>query len=164
MNPNKGVSTELKRIAAENGGVLRREDVVREAEAKASPLHSYFEWDDTEAAHKWRLEQAGQLIRVTVEYISDGEMTVPFRTFVSLTSDRKLPGGGYRATVSVMNAPDKQAQLLRDALFDLESFQRKYGNLRALARLFVAQRSEMRRLRKTLNAPVKSVRRKVAEA
>lgn len=38
--------------------------VVDTARDPEHPLHSRFEWDDTTAAEKWRLEQAGQLLRV----------------------------------------------------------------------------------------------------
>lgn len=42
---------------------LHKEAVLADAKKASSPLHSYFEWDDTKAAHAHRLEQAGKLIR-----------------------------------------------------------------------------------------------------
>ena len=46
-------------------GTLTPELVVDVARDPEHPLHSRFEWDDSIAAEKWRLEQAGQLLRVT---------------------------------------------------------------------------------------------------
>lgn len=54
-----------------DAGELLPEDVVREAQKKASPLHDYFDWNNKTAAHKYRIEQARELIRsvrVVVEH------------------------------------------------------------------------------------------------
>ncbi len=98
---NPEIIAELKRIAVEHDGILNPKDVVRAARAKSSPLHSQFEWSDAKAGHEYRLWQARQLIRVTVEYIGSGEDVITAHVFVSLTSDRK-PDGGYRSIASVM--------------------------------------------------------------
>src|SRR5687768_1372899 len=45
---------------------LTTNDVVAEASGMKSPLRPYFEWDNTAAAHKYRLEQARTLIRAIV--------------------------------------------------------------------------------------------------
>lgn len=41
---------------------VNEELVIAAAKNPASPLHEYFEWDDTVAAHSWRKTQALQLI------------------------------------------------------------------------------------------------------
>lgn len=51
-------------IALEEKGVLRPDAVVEDARDPASPLHSHFQWDDSKAAHAFRLEQARRLIRI----------------------------------------------------------------------------------------------------
>lgn len=59
----------LDSIANMRGGVLIPSEVVNIARDADHPLHAMFEWDDTAAAHKYRLEQARGLIasvRVTV--------------------------------------------------------------------------------------------------
>ena len=50
-------------LRKKHGGALRPADVLDAAKDKTSPVHSYFEWDDTKAAEQWRLEQARKLIR-----------------------------------------------------------------------------------------------------
>jgi hypothetical protein len=57
------IKAALEAIAAECGGVLRPEDVVRRASDPTHPLHGSFEWNDGAAAKHWRLDQARMLIR-----------------------------------------------------------------------------------------------------
>ena len=54
---------ELHRLEKKNGGHLLPEKVIEAARAENSPLHDEFEWDDSIAAHKHRIEQAEHLIR-----------------------------------------------------------------------------------------------------
>jgi hypothetical protein len=63
----------IDEIAAKHGGVLRPEDVVREATSPKSILHGCFEWDDKKAGHQFRLDQARQLI-ASVKYTYTVEM------------------------------------------------------------------------------------------
>jgi len=128
------VISELKRIATENDGILQPETVVEEARSKSSPLHSRFTWDNTKAAHEYRIWQARQLIRVVVDVIegSEGKHEV----FVSLTTDRK--DSGYRMVTTVLSDRDMRQQMLRDAMMELEMFQKKYIRLKELASVFAA--------------------------
>jgi hypothetical protein len=50
----------LQELAA--GGRLTPDMVVNDAEDPSSPLHKYFEWDESRAAHAYRLDQARRLI------------------------------------------------------------------------------------------------------
>lgn len=63
MDKQKLIADRLARIAKHNGGILTPDAVLEDAKSEASPLHEQFTWDDTEAAHQWRLEQARTLIR-----------------------------------------------------------------------------------------------------
>lgn len=137
----------LKRIASENGGELKPEDVVEAARPDDSPLHSKFEWDDSEAARQHRIWQARQLIRVTVCYVGPENKT-PMRVFVSLTPDRKNEGGGYRATAEVLSSPKLRDQLLSDALDEFKRFREKYESLKELSEVFAAMKAAERRLLK----------------
>lgn len=135
------VVNELKRIAAKNGGVLKAECVVAEARDPDSPLHDSFDWNDTEAASKWRLHQARNIIRVAVEYINTGKgEPVKVSAFVSLTPDREQEGGGYRSIVAVLRRKDHREQMLDDAMKELRVFEDKYASLTELASVFAAAR------------------------
>jgi hypothetical protein len=52
----------LNDLAKRNGGRITAEQLVEAARDESSPLHDYFEWDDTAAAHQWRVTQARTLI------------------------------------------------------------------------------------------------------
>lgn len=130
---------ELKRIASENDGVLTAEAVVEAASDESNPLHDSFCWDNSEAAHLYRLHQARNLIRVSVTML-DVPNAMPQRVFVSLTPDREVEGGGYRALTAVMSDAEMRAQLLMDAQAEMEVFERKYNALVELAEVFAAMR------------------------
>lgn len=136
------IARELRRIAKENGGLLLPETVVREARTKSSPLHSRFEWDDGEAADRYRIWQARQLIRVVVEQIAG--VAAPTEVFVSLSPDRHR-GNGYRVVTDIMSDENMRGVMLQDALDELEVFKLKYRRLRELAVVFSAIRKVKRR-------------------
>lgn len=140
MITNLDIVAELKRIAAANGGELQPRAIVEAARSGDSPLHRQFDWDDTDAAEKWRLHQARQLIRVIVSYepVGNGK-SVPCRVFVSLTPDRDV--GGYRLTATVLADPDQRRQLLADARADMKRFTAKYQALAELADVVKAMQS-----------------------
>ncbi len=127
------------RVLAQNaGGILKAETVLAEAEDFNSPLHSYFTWDDGEAAGKYRLHEARNLIRCSV--ITEPKTGQEIRAFVSLTTDRLGEGGGYRETIRVLGRKDDRAQMLDDALAELQVFEQKYQALTELAEVFAASR------------------------
>lgn len=143
MEMKKRLDTELKeleRIAAKSHGVLQPLAVIEYARNENTALHKHFDWDDSVAGAKWRLEQARHLIRVTVTMIqpSAGGQEQSIRAYVSLTSDRYKDGGGYRATTAVLSDKDMRAQLLADALSELIAFKAKYAMLKELAGVFDA--------------------------
>ena len=139
----QAVIAALADIAEQNDGVLQVDAVIAAARPNDSPLHSKFTWDDTEAAHKWRQEQARALIRVTVHYLPQVKENV--RVFVSLTSDQQAEGGGYRQLVAVMSNKDQREQLLEDAHADMERFRQKYRHLTELAEVITAMTKAQRR-------------------
>jgi hypothetical protein len=132
------IRNELTRLANAHGGNLQPSVVVNAARPEDSPLHHSFEWDDSEAAEKWRLQQARQLITAVVKYETIDGKSVPVQVFVSLTTDRKKDGAGYRLTQSVMSDDEHRHQLLTDALQELNGFKLKYRRLTELAKVFEA--------------------------
>ena len=102
----------LTKIARQNGGMLKVEDVLSEARDESSPLHKHFEWDDSEAAEQYRRQQARALIQKCKITLIDSQ-PVEIRAFVSLPADREN-GGGYRLTSEVMGDERMKAELLRD--------------------------------------------------
>ena len=129
---------ELRLIARRHRGLLRPHDVVEYARNRRTALHDYFTWDDSKAAHEYRLWQARQLIRVAVTVLTP-EVPKPARIYVSLRSDRARDAGGYRLTADVLSDSDRREQLLAEALADLQTWQEKYRLLAdELAPVFAA--------------------------
>lgn len=123
---------ELEIVRQKHNGFLRPQDVVEYARNKKTRLHGYFEWDDTEAAKRYRLAQATALIKVSV--IVEPSRNEKVRAYVSLSTDRHK-GGGYRSIVEVMNDDALKEVLLQDAYRDLQHFNSKFEKLRECAEL-----------------------------
>lgn len=120
---------EIKKANKE--GLLTAEDTVSTAAHPDHPLHREFEWDDTEAAHKYRLVQARCLIRRIV-VTGPNEDESPLPKYISLRADRQRQGGGYRETREVVNSKDLLAQLEDTCKKDIDGVLARYemlGNL-----------------------------------
>jgi hypothetical protein len=130
------IEQELQKISAENGGVITPAAVVAFAKNPKTELHKRFTWDNTTAAHEYRLWEARQLI-ASVTFLPQGK-TEPMRAYVSLASDRRV--GGYRRTVDVMRDVDRRAELLEQAKVEMVEFQRRYKDIKELAVVFQAMR------------------------
>jgi hypothetical protein len=128
------IKAELEEIKRE--GLIRPSDVVEHARNPDSALHACFEWDDSEAAHQFRLDQARKLLRVYV--VTEQANTDNVRAFVSLSTDRRQEGGGYRTFAEVMDDDQLREQLFEDALNQLRSVQQRYQNVQRLAKVWQA--------------------------
>jgi len=129
------IQNELEEVRQNADGVLYPWDVVDFAKNPDTALHSHFEWDDTEAGHKYRIWQARQLIRAVVTVMPSNGKTI--EAYVSLKSDR-CEQGGYRAIAEVLSDKEYYKQLLADALSDLELWENKYRQLKELKPIFKA--------------------------
>lgn len=123
-----------KRVTAER--------VVTEARSTQSPLHDFFEWDNTKAAKAYRLEQARHMIRSVVivwEDPSTSTGTRVARAFISLR-DEDDEGGGkmYMGAVRAMSDARYRKQLLAEALAEAEAWRQRYKDLEELAGVFKA--------------------------
>ena len=117
-------------------GFVTPEMILEGAKPIHSPIHNLFKWNDSEAAKKYRLEQAKALIRVCVYYIGeDGKLTdkpsaVVVRKYVALSTERKEGGATpYRKLDLVLKEKNKSEQMFEDAMDELEKFLNKYHNL-----------------------------------
>lgn len=117
-------------------GVLKAEFVVEDAQSNKSPLHKYFEWDDTAAAVKWRLEQAQSLIRhIHVKQIGNRDIGTPTRAFVNYRSEEDGEKR-YENIVTVMTDSKKRELLLNKAKQELSDWRKRYDDLREMSELF----------------------------
>lgn len=141
MIPKKNIQVvvrALERIEEEHG-VITPETVVATARPASSPLHGYFEWNNTKAADKYRLWQARMLIRsVSVVYEMDGDGKSN-RGFVNMTVtvDNK-PERGYIGIARAMSDDELREQLLKQAKQEAQEWRRRYNNLTELSEVFAA--------------------------
>lgn len=113
--------------------------LVETARPKSSPLHKYFEWDDTEAAAQYRIEQARYLIR-TVIVVRDEEPESPrIRAFVAVAEDAGR--GRYVPMGRALSTPSYREKLMADAESDLARYQNKYSVLRNIDEWWVPIRT-----------------------
>lgn len=111
----------LMNLAKANGGILTVAAILAAAKPASSPIHSYFEWDNTRAAEAYRKMQARSLVQLVVAKTMDtsGEDTsVNVRLLYSLPEDRAT-GGGYRLTTDIIATAESRRKLLASLVQDL---------------------------------------------
>jgi hypothetical protein len=92
-------------------GRLSAERVVAAAKKRSSPLHGCFNWDDTEAARQYRLDQARTLIRTIKIEVRTEHTTV--RTVAYVRDPELAPRvQGYRALARVQRDADVSREVV----------------------------------------------------
>ena len=135
----------LTGLSVKHGGILTPKIVLDEARKKTSPLHTYFEWDDSEAANQWRLAQAGSLIRkVRVTLIrEDGKSELKVRAFFHVLpqqdqgaeEDDDEPIAGVYVPVKVA-MENYSEQVKGQALSELKAVRRKWATVEELSKVW----------------------------
>lgn len=139
----KTVSEELTEIQRQNNGLLDPQKVVDYARNPETALHSRFLWDDEEAAERYRLWQARQIIRMELVIVEEPvtKRVIQIRQYVSLPSDRITVGrerNGYREIISVLKNNEKRQELFESAKQDMLIFKRKYQALQEVSKVINA--------------------------
>lgn len=108
-------------------GMVTPTSVVEEASDESSPLHDHFEWDDSVAGPRYRLVQAGHLIRrYRVTVVTDDERTIRPRALSLTYGDGGL---GYRRTDEALSDPEQREFVLSQALREVAALRTKYTAL-----------------------------------
>lgn len=109
----------------ECGEDYKAEDVLERAKDENSELHKCFEWEDSVAAEKWRLQQARLVITnlmVTVEK-KDGTPT-EFRLYQSNGREK-----GFSKSTIIARDIDRYSELLERAKAEMDAFRKRYANI-----------------------------------
>ena len=103
----EAIKEELESLVVD--GSLEPERVVDAARNPNSSMHGQFNWDDTEAAHQYRISQARALIkRVKVNVIRADDTVVRVSSYI-----RSASGAGYESTQRVaVNYADRVTVML----------------------------------------------------
>lgn len=130
----KGIyKADAQKVADEIGNEkITPQEMIEKARNEQSELHKCFEWNDTVAAEKYRLQQARVVLSMLV-FKPKTEEEQPVRIF-SLTTEKST----YQPTKLFLVQSDEYQDLLKRALAELETFKRKYSTLNELEEVFRA--------------------------
>jgi hypothetical protein len=114
-------------------GEITPQDILEDARHDNSPLHSFFEWDDSAAAEHYRLQQARGLIRAVVAvYVRDDKPAVRTRAYVHVP-EPSAPH--YREATHAMSQAKTRKMVLDRAMNELRAWKAKYRDLEEFAAL-----------------------------
>lgn len=132
----------MEQLRSKKGGAFRRQDLVDAARAKRHPLHKVFEWKDSVAAEKYRIEQAGYLIR-SLEVIKvlpkkkdQPSRTVKLRVYEVWKEKKKPPE--FRSTEEMLSEEAQRSQILMRVWQRLVALRREYNDYSEFAGVWSA--------------------------
>lgn len=130
----KMVGAHLELLRQQCKGELTPQDVLADAKHDNSPLHSFFEWNDGEAAEQYRLQQARGLIRSVVAiYVSEDKPAVRSKMFVHIP-EPSAPH--YREAGHAMSQQKTRQMVLQRAWRELQAWKARYKDLKEFSDLF----------------------------
>lgn len=107
------------------GKNVNPDNIIKLAKKKTSAMHDFFEWDDTEAAIKYRRHQAGILVSsLEVTFVSGKGATRPVTAYVSLKrNDNRKPIEEVAKDVELYS-------IMKERAFkELQAIKIKYANI-----------------------------------
>lgn len=104
-------------------GLLTADFLVKDAAAKNHPWHNRFTWDDAIAGHRWRIDQARELIRSVRYQVVEEEQIYRSAAYIR-DPDADSASQGYVPVVRLRT----EGQRARDAV--LAEFERVGASLR----------------------------------
>lgn len=122
----------LDELASAHGGVLVADRILEAARHPESPLHRFFEWNDSVAAERWRIEQARYLARSIKVVISDGDSGQEVRMLHVVVKDGER---GYVPIETIVEDTALLDQLVADAKREQEIWFHRHQQLRKVSHL-----------------------------
>jgi hypothetical protein len=124
-------------------GSISLKTVVDNARPKNAPLHGEFTWTNSEAAEKWRLEEARKIVQ-SIEVVHND--SPPTRAYEAVTiigsqtdeGDDVAPQRVFRSVADIMADPAARDDLLTQAIRDALAWRKRYAALQELAQVFAA--------------------------
>jgi hypothetical protein len=144
--PNRGIEADkayqcLEKIRRRNNGNLTDTKILEEAKKKTSPIHNWFEWDDTEAAKAHRLSQARNLVRsfiVVYEEAPKIETRAYQVTHRKVAQNDKAKRSLYSTTEEILADPVRRDALIARAIREAMDFRRRFQGIYELDKIFNA--------------------------
>lgn len=141
-------------------------ELVGDARNPVSPLHQLFNWDDADAAERWRVQEARNLLRdlqVVKVRILNHEPRRPIRAIVTVASDKSKDGRDasergaarpLRPIETVLEDPAMRKQLVRRAFLEALAFKRRYEHIAELCEVIKAIEKAANEFDPSLNVPL----------
>ena len=132
------VDEQLEKLLAENGAITP-DLILDRARDEDHPLHSYFEWDDSTAAEKYRRIQAYQMLLASkfvclLQKKTNGDVTI-----VEAVDVRKIlpetKGGGFKMRNEALGTEEARKHFAERKLSELRSWLRSIVDVPELAPL-----------------------------
>ena len=111
------IGERIDTLMDKHGGELTPSQLLEDARKVRSPIHKFFDWDDSEAAEKWRTHQARQLISSVVVTVEVKGRQHDMRSFHNVTNQQHERV--YVTLETVGNTPSYAQQLIDDAQSNL---------------------------------------------
>jgi hypothetical protein len=130
------IGPEIERLSGEAlGKKVTPETVLDAARAKSSPIHTYFEWNNSKAAEQYRLEQARRMIRsISIQWVEPVKgKAVTTRAFQVIRGGQGGPG--YVPIQVIQSDEEMMAELVERAQGEARSWHQRYQKLREVASL-----------------------------
>jgi len=125
----KKIGNELETIRNKNGGRLTPDMVVEKAKTKRTELNKCFEWNNGEAAEKYRKWQARHLIGSIEVEIEEVEHHKPIRMYVNVFKENRH----YASVYDVLSDEDLRLQQLDKLKNQLKRMETEYSYFNELS-------------------------------
>lgn len=124
-----GDAEKVGRLCESLGVEMTPRDVLDAARPEESPIHHLFEWDDTEAAEKYRLAQARNIVNHILVVIDEksGRTTKAFHSVVVSQHDDHA-SRVYMHALAVATTEDARNQVIANAFNEVKRWRDRYAD------------------------------------
>lgn len=132
------VISEILEVEKEKG--LTAENLLDKAKNKNSPLHNFFDWDNSSAAEKWRIQQARIIINEVKIIVNSKEMYAfeNVQVQVSTNNTEQETKREYKPIVEILSKDEYRKQVIQTALDNVTYWKEKYSEYSELKPIFVS--------------------------
>ena len=120
---NEKVIEEILKVKEKKG--LTAEAIIEQAKNKTSSLHNLFDWDNTMAAEKWRLQQARVLIN-EVKVIVEDQIYYAFENVSVAVNETDATKREYYSRQEIIETESLRAKVVESAYHQLLYWREKY--------------------------------------
>ena len=120
---------------------LTADSLLKKESKKSSSLYEFFDWDNSSAGDKWRLQQARTLINEIKIIVEDKEIYAFENVNISMADKEdsvknKFSSREYKPRVEIMDNADFKQQLIQRALAEAKYWKERHSELVELNSIF----------------------------